>query len=170
MSLVPGTTQPQRLGINLSGPYQIDIDFEQVPALPRLDCRVGNAPFDPGGCAGMSDLIDVTWRLFDGGRGVLEGNSRDSPMVESSSPFVYRRIGEFTAQKGHEYKLSLEVGRGGSMLDAAHPKLDVRVPRAVAEDRGVGAGFEELAAMIAGFIGVLILAAGIVMYAKSPTG
>jgi hypothetical protein len=160
ISLSSGSIRTPELGVNLSGDYEIELQFEQVPGIKNLGCSVGNARFNPNGCAGHSDLIDIAWVLDSNGQATQTGSSDDNPSVDFINPIVERRIGRFTARKGQNYVLIVQVKRDASELNIARPKLVVRVPRPTSGDFGAGVALEKLVAAILLILGLILIAAG----------
>jgi hypothetical protein len=166
VSLIQGEIRSQQLGPDLSGPYEIDVDFEQGTNLDKAECLEGNVRFDPGRCKGTSDLIDISWQLFEGTNLIQHGESADNPSIEFSYPRVERRIGRFSAQRGHDYVLALNVRRDASELDITHPRIKVKVPRDVSKDNAAGVEVEKLLATTLGILGALMIAPSLVRQFK----
>jgi hypothetical protein len=164
VSLVPGTIATPNLGNDLSGDYEIGMAFQQTPSLDKLACLVGNGRFDPNGCSGISDMLNIEWSLVDNGKIVQKDSSDDNPTIEFSSPEVYRRIGRFKAQKGHEYALTLNVVRDAAALNVAHPRILVRVPRTVSKEYGAGAAVEKFLAALLALLGIILLVGAYFFY------
>jgi hypothetical protein len=159
LSLHGGTVQDINLGTDLSGRYEINIEFEEVPHFEKLGCLVGNVSGSSANCDGMHsvNVLDVTWRLNRDRTVVREGSSSDDPSVWFSHPTIIRRIGQFVAVKGQDYRLTLSVNRDAAELNVAHPKTTVRVPMDVLEGYYVGAGLEQISAAVLFCIGGLIV-------------
>ena len=146
LSLRAGTVQDISLGNELSGKYEIDIEFEEVPGFEKLTCLVVNVPGDFPNCDGAHNLLDVGWKLYQDRTLVDEGSSNDDPSVWFSHPTIIRRIGQFVAVKGHAHNLTVSVSRDAAELDVAHPKTTVRVPMDVLEGYYAGAALEQILA------------------------
>jgi hypothetical protein len=157
VSLASGIIRTPTLGPDLDGDYEIDIQFEQTSNIVKLSCLVGNDRFDPNGCKGKSDLIDIAWKLYSGGQVIQAGNAGDDPSIEFSNPLVERTIGHFRAQKGQHYILVLDVKRDASELNVASPKVMIRVPRGTAGDYGAGVALEVFTASILAVVGLMFL-------------
>jgi hypothetical protein len=138
--------------------YDIAIDFDTKVDQPRLDCLLGGeAGLDR--CDGASNLIDISWELFDGGRIVADGNSGSTSGIMVEPGVRYERtIGTFKAQKGHHYTLVLHVNRDASELNSANPNIVVQISRGFWEDRVIGIALGKLFAGISGLLGLTILA------------
>jgi hypothetical protein len=69
-----------------------------------------------------------------------------------------RVLGSFPAEKGQKYRIDLEVLEDGSALEPYHPSLEVRVDPFTLDGYAMGEGFSELAGLVVGGIGVLLIA------------
>ena len=156
LSLRRGAVQDISLGNELSGKYEVDIEFEEIPHFEKLTCLVANAPSSFPNCDGAHSILEVTWKLYRDRTVVGEGSSNDDPSVWFSHPIIIRRIGQFTAAKGHDYHLIVSVNRDAAELDVAHPKTTVRVPMDILEGYYAGAALEQILAAGLFCIGGLI--------------
>jgi hypothetical protein len=147
LSLRRGALQEIGLGNELSGKYEVDIEFEEVSHFEKLTCLVANPPGNFLNCDGEHNILEVTWKLY-----------RDRTVVGE--------IGQFTAAKGHDYHLIVSVNRDAAELDVAHPKITVRVPMDILEGYYAGAALEQILAAGLFCIGGLIAIGAI--YIKVP--
>jgi hypothetical protein len=157
LSLRRGAVQEIGLGNELSGKYEVDIEFEEVSLFEKLTCLVANPPGNFLNCDGEHNILEVTWKLYRDRTVVGEGSSNDDPSVWFSHRTIVRRIGQFTAAKGHDYHLIVSVNRDAAELDVAHPKITVRVPMDVLEGYYAGAALGQILAAGLFCIGGLIV-------------
>src|ERR1700693_274083 len=160
VSLTPGTIRAPEFETDIDyWNYEIAIDFETKLGIHQMECLIGGET-NPDRCSGISNLIDISWELYEGERFVLDGNSGNPSGMFSETGVLYERtIGTFRAQKGHHYALVLHVKRDASELNSANPKILVQIPRTYWEDHAMGVGFGKLLAEILGLIGLAILIA-----------
>jgi len=158
VSLTPGTIRAPEFETDIDyWNYEIAIDFETKLGIHQMECLIGGET-NPDRCSGISNLIDISWELYEGERFVLDGNSGNPSGMFSETGVLYERtIGTFRAQKGHHYALVLHVKRDASELNSANPKILVQIPRSYWEDHAMGVGFGKLLAEILGLIGLAIL-------------
>jgi hypothetical protein len=157
VSLRAGSSQKIDLGSDLSGKYEINIEFEEAPIAGKLDCPAGKAPLGQYDCVAAHEIFETAWSLYENQTLVRDGSSSDSPSVLYSPPIIIRRIGQFTAVKDHDYSLVVSLKHDAAKLDVAHPKITVRVPMDVLEGYYAGAALEQIFAAGLFCIGGLIV-------------
>jgi hypothetical protein len=159
VSLAPGTTRTPEIEADFAHwSYEVAVDFESKFDRHQMECMLGGEA-NPDVCKGIPSLIDISWELFEGERVAAEGNSGNtSGMLTESGALYERPIGSFKAQKGHRYRLVLQVKRDASELNIADPRIMVQIPRLYWEDHAMGVGLGKLLAVILGLIGMTILA------------
>ena len=157
ISLNPGTITTPEIRTDLDHNYDIVIDFEGLSIQIKKDrCQLGADTDTPGSCEAFPNLIDISWKLFEGDDRILEGQSEKNAGALWSST-VERSIGKFEGHEGHRYKLILDIKKDASSLNTANPRLKVQVPRGLWEDYGAGIFIEKTEAGILAIVGVLIL-------------
>jgi hypothetical protein len=157
--LRPGTIRIPDIATDRDGEYDIVVDFEEKYDIRTMECLLGidlTGTVDPNRCKHLPTLIDISWKLMDGGKLVSEGDSGNNPSYDWSST-VERSLGEFKGQTGHRYTLVLDVKRDAAQLNAANPKIKIEVPRGISKDYAVGTYIQKLEAIVMGLIGVSIL-------------
>lgn len=159
ITMISGTIKTQELGNDLSGDYYISINLERKFEYHRMECLLGGVETNqtrPTWCAGIPDLIDISWTLYEGTNVVYQGNSERYPSVAWSNT-VNRQIGKFAAHRGSRYVLVLDVKRDASELNIADPKLVVMASLAESESQRIAIGVEKFVAIVLALIGGTIV-------------
>jgi hypothetical protein len=157
VSLHPGIIRTPEIATDRDGEYEIVIKFEKRSGARRVECNLGLEDFYPTYCKGVPNLIDISWKLFEGEKIAAEGDSSSGPSSIDMGSTIERMVGRFRAQNGHRYTLLLDVKQDASELDIANPKIKVEVDRGISKDFAVGTSIERTEAAISGLIGMTIL-------------
>jgi len=157
LSLRLGSSQKIDLGSDLSGKYEINIEFEEAPIAGKLDCPAGKALIGQYDWVAAHEIFETAWSLYENRTLIREGSSSDSPSVLYSPPIIIRTIGRFTAVKDHDYSLVVSLKHDAPELESSHPKVTVRVPMDVLEGYYAGAFIEKLEAAILCFVGAVFV-------------
>jgi hypothetical protein len=157
VSLRTGAIRTPQVQIDRDGDYEIVLDLNHKFGINKMQCLLGAADADSNRCAGIPNLIDISWKLFEGDVVVTSGTSHDM-LGLTWSDTVKRYLGRFKGQRGHQYVLVLDVNRDASELDVAQPKLMVEAPYGVFKDYGVGVAIQRTEATVMGVIGIIVLA------------
>lgn len=103
--LSPGRVSTQDFEVNLSGWYQIGVDFDERP------------PYSSGCGFGASDpLLKARSIIYSDGRAVAQTDGAD------------RFLGHFYAVSQKKYRLEIDVLSDASCLNAYHPRVFVWTP------------------------------------------
>jgi len=106
-------------------------------------------------CSNIPNLVDVSWKLFDGEQLVTQGTSHSARGLAFESG-VTKTLGTFRGQRDHRYTIAMDVKADGSRLGITNPKLVVRIPKGYWEDLAVGEGLLRLEASVSGLIGLAL--------------
>ena len=102
--------------------FELFIASEQRIDDRRLRCLLG---YFPRPCPDTPEVLVVDWQIFHTGKVEASGSSKDYRSFFSDSSLA-RQIGSFTAQKGQQYTIVLDVRKDAPELASTNPKLLVQ--------------------------------------------
>jgi hypothetical protein len=94
--------------------FELFIASEQRIDDRRLRCLLG---YFPRPCPDTPEVLAVNWQVFHAGKVEASGSSKDYRSFFSDSSLA-RQIGSFTAQKGQQYTIVLDVRKDAVLSHA----------------------------------------------------
>ena len=150
VTLEQGEIRTPEFTTDLDGQYMVELFVEDQPETDRMDCLLGTAYVLPERCKDTPEVLDLSWTLASGQSVVAQGGtSKDNWGFWGSGSG--RGIGRFTAQKGGQYTLTVNVHKDATVLAPWKPCIRVRAHNAVYEDYHI---LSQLA-LFAGTLGIL---------------
>jgi hypothetical protein len=114
------------LAVNLAARHDIEVYAENNIDPEKLECLLG-VRLDPKLCD-TSAILRAYWVVANAGKTVSEGESDDTVgFGGGGSRGADRTIGTFRGEKGHRYKLTLDILSDTGDLNFANPRLYVGV-------------------------------------------
>ena len=126
VTLHQGETIASEFELNYDGPYLIAIRAEKTLPEEILRCLLGGNA-DATLCSARQATLAATWTLQRDGQPFLSGSSVTPHSAASDQEGVTRVMGEFLGRRGQRFALRVWFAAGASGLDAARPRLTVRI-------------------------------------------
>ena len=118
------STDSPKFRIELAAVYQIDLVVDRSLPFEELNCQLG---IDPGGAkACQSSSISASWEIVKEGGVVASGRSGGFGSG-SWGAAVSRKIGEFQATAGHDFRMRFVSLQDAIPLEVANPRIVVHV-------------------------------------------
>jgi hypothetical protein len=109
--------------------YQMKIEAEWLLPTVELRCKMGFGVVPPTDKCRAQAVLEVEWRVLDGGNVVARGSAGGiSGEFEASKDYLDRYIGQFQGQSKHKYVVELTFIKDGSSLNVTNPRLIVSPP------------------------------------------
>lgn len=160
ISLTPGSLQSKEFRLDRGVHYDVELLFDsKTMDRQRMACLSGSEPQAELACKDVPSLVDFSWTILENGRPVGAGNSND---FRGGNSFE-RLLGPFQPTRDGRYTLSVENHKDASVLEEAHPKLQVVIDLFERDGIAMGRGIGELMAAAAFVLGLLLLLLGAVL-------
>ncbi len=147
-----GHIRTREFTVNVSDPYEIEIEVEKKIPFDTLNCLLGMSPSSQEDCSDSPAVVNASWVLLSDGKIAQSGSSADDKGGAWASDTISREIGRFDGKAGHTYRLEVDILADGTRLALGDPHLKVSVTSDFVE----GAMFET-ALLIDPAAGVLVL-------------
>jgi hypothetical protein len=158
--LAPGPIDTPQFLITKDAYYEIALDVDKGEDAGRTECLLGAGPtVDPEQCKPFPSIVDISWTVTEAGKPAMQGKSEEVSEVYTSDT-VGRVIGEFWGRRGVRYGLSLTVNKDGSALNAANPRILVKMNEADSKNYAFYSQVLFFGGISFAFLGVLLLLSG----------
>lgn len=115
LPLTKGTMAFQQIKPTLTAPHGLVLEFPYKESeYKRTLCLIGTELFDR--CEARSDLIDITWSVSNRHGTVAQGSSKEFRTGSYVDEGLARLIGEFQAQGGENYNVTLEINADATSI------------------------------------------------------
>ncbi|SRR6266702_7634805 len=128
ISLAAGTVRTPEFAVK-GKYYNIDIDAKWLIPSEELRCRMGFAASPSDNHCKLESLLEMKWKVLDGGRIVAEGFDKGrNNHFDADSHSLTRNIGNFKGENHHRYVVEVTFVKDASLLNATRPRLIVEPP------------------------------------------
>jgi hypothetical protein len=107
--------------------YDIMLQFEKPLPFLRMVCMVGSnsGVLDKKVCEKDDPIVRADWTVWEDGRIVEWGSTRDCCGSIFTEQNIYKEIGSFPLEAGKKYVVQVHFTKDGSPLNVANPHLIV---------------------------------------------
>jgi hypothetical protein len=127
VSLSRGHIRTSEFEINLEGSFWVYVEVERKFDFEGVPCLLG---YGSDSCKKTPNgVVNVSWILSDRGRVVAQGKGDPNQAMLGGTVTMGRGIGRFSADRGKQYVLDVDVLEDGSRLDPGHPRLKIETTR-----------------------------------------
>jgi hypothetical protein len=151
--------------------YYIFIESQATIGLHRLECLLGmvDRQKHTTSCPDAPEVIDISWSVSQDGHLAAQGSSQSTPYGYYTADTVAREIGQFQAERGRTYSVTVDVRRNGQELDPTNPKLQVeRNLGGGRADEALASALYVLTNLLRGIGSALFIAAGLLTLILPP--